>query len=159
VTADAPNTAEEAMSLWGDLLERCGGRRHIAASAGRAQGWGEPPTAEGQAHHADEEGLTWAIIRELRARGCKAYHADAGSKAGPRNNKAKAGRPPVGWPDVPVYLPGGRHALIEVKLPGEYPTEEQEAMHEELRSLGFDVIVARSVHEALTGLGFSGSRP
>lgn len=45
----------------------------------------------------------------------------------------------TGWPDLEVYIPGGRPFLLETKKPGERPDPKQEHVMGELRELGYDV--------------------
>lgn len=61
---------------------------------------------------------------------------------------------PEGTPDRLVLL-NGRAIFVEVKQPGEKPTPEQIACHEEIRRHGGVVLVLESaaqVWEAITGL-------
>jgi hypothetical protein len=153
MTSPAPQTREEAMHLWGDLLAHCGRRVDVATGAWRRLGWGEPPIAAAAESESLERSIQWEIVKALRSRGCIVWHADAGSKADPGNRRAKAGRPPVGWPDLQVYAPGGRHHLLEVKRPGEKPRPDQVERHEELAAIGFTVHVVTSVAQALEVLG------
>lgn len=46
-----------------------------------------------------------------------------------------------GMPDRIVLLPGGKIAFVELKAPGEKPRALQIRRHEELRRLGFQVLV------------------
>ena len=50
----------------------------------------------------------------------------------------------AGLPDRLVLLPGGRVAFVEVKAPGQTPRALQVRRHEQLRSLGFRVVVVDS---------------
>lgn len=52
-----------------------------------------------------------------------------------------------GVPDRLCLLPGGRVVFVEVKAPGRKPTALQQAEHERLRALGFDVRVVDSLDE------------
>jgi len=45
-----------------------------------------------------------------------------------------------GAPDRLVLLPGVRPFLVELKRPGEVPTEQQRNLHAELDSLGLPVV-------------------
>lgn len=47
----------------------------------------------------------------------------------------------AGAPDRLVLLPGGRLIFVELKAPGRKPRPLQLKRHEELRALGFDVVV------------------
>lgn len=46
-----------------------------------------------------------------------------------------------GMPDRIVLLPGGKIAFVELKAPGKKPRTLQIRRHEELRHLGFQVLV------------------
>ena len=47
----------------------------------------------------------------------------------------------AGMPDRLVLLPGGRLTFVEVKAPGKKPRLLQVYRHEQLRQLGFQVLV------------------
>ena len=47
----------------------------------------------------------------------------------------------AGVPDRLVLLPGGRMAFVEMKAPGKEPRPLQRLRHEQLRDLGFRVVV------------------
>lgn len=47
----------------------------------------------------------------------------------------------TGMPDRMVLMPGGRITFAEMKTTGQKPTKVQQARHEELRKLGFEVFV------------------
>lgn len=51
-----------------------------------------------------------------------------------------------GWPDLQA-LKASRMVAIEVKRPGEQPSELQLYRHKQLREQGFEVIVAYSTNE------------
>ena len=51
----------------------------------------------------------------------------------------------AGAPDRLVLLPGGRLIFVELKAPGRKPRPLQLKRHEELRALGFDVVVIDSL--------------
>ena len=51
----------------------------------------------------------------------------------------------TGMPDRIVLMPGGRICFVELKKPGETPTERQKVVHAKLRGLGFSVAVVDSV--------------
>ena len=72
----------------------------------------------------------------------------------------------AGWPDRMILMPGGRMAFAELKAPGGKPRLLQLYMHQQLRTLGFDVYVINSVdgiNEVMQKLGEepsgSGSSP
>lgn len=50
----------------------------------------------------------------------------------------------AGAPDRLVLLPGGRLVFVELKAPGKTPRPIQLKRHEELKALGFDVVVIDS---------------
>lgn len=140
-------THEQRIHYWGELLEAYGGNHQRALKAWQAFTDDPPPTEGGHLDARDEDDLLRQVLDVLRRRGCLAFHADAGSKE--RTNRAKAGRPPIGWPDVLVYAPGGRHYLLELKTATGVLSEAQRSMHERLERLGHAVSVVRSVPEAL----------
>lgn len=47
----------------------------------------------------------------------------------------------TGVPDRIILLPGGRIIFAEIKAPGEKPRPRQKRVQEQLRDLGFDVMV------------------
>jgi hypothetical protein len=100
--------------------------------------------------YSTEQDLTNAIIKELRARGCMCWHNDAGHTND--TNAAKRGRPPAGFPDIPVYAPGGRHMLLEVKQPTGKLSEDQADFIKSIRKLEHHVSVVRTVQEAVTAV-------
>jgi len=51
----------------------------------------------------------------------------------------------AGAPDRLVLLPGGLVKFVELKAPGRKPRPIQLKRHEELRALGFDVVVIDSM--------------
>lgn len=61
-----------------------------------------------------------------------------------------------GMPDRIVLLPGGKHAFVEVKAPGEAPRPLQRRRHALLRRLGFRVYVLdhpERIRQILTEIG------
>jgi CheY-like chemotaxis protein len=138
---------EREISQWGDLLAVYGGNYERAATAWRDAGMGEPPTGRARMEAEDEDAVQWAIRKALRERGALVWHADAGSKE--QTRKAKAGRPPAGWPDLQVFLPAGRHVLLEVKRPGGKLSGDQVRMHDTLRRMGHEVFTVSSAEEAV----------
>ena len=56
----------------------------------------------------------------------------------------------AGVPDRIVLLPGGRIVFVEMKAPGEKPGALQTFRHEQLRKLGFRVIVIDSMKQIQT---------
>jgi hypothetical protein len=53
-----------------------------------------------------------------------------------------------GFPDLTVWLPGGKVVLIEMKSATGKLSDAQKALHPKLRELGFTVIVARDISSA-----------
>ena len=53
----------------------------------------------------------------------------------------------VGFPDRIVLMPGGKVWFVEVKKPGKKPSKIQAYVHEQLRTLGFSVLVVDSPDE------------
>ena len=51
----------------------------------------------------------------------------------------------AGVPDRLVLLPGGKAIFVELKAPGKKPRPLQRLRHEQLRALGFRVVVVDSV--------------
>lgn len=52
------------------------------------------------------------------------------------------------WPDRGVFLPGGNLVFVELKRPGEEPHPSQLRKHDELRRLGYPVIVEDNADRA-----------
>ena len=52
-----------------------------------------------------------------------------------------------GVPDLPIFLPGGRVLLIEVKRPGQKVSPTQLAWHAEAAKLGHEVHIVHSMDE------------
>lgn len=50
----------------------------------------------------------------------------------------------TGLPDRMILMPGGRIRFAEIKTTGKKPTPRQKIVHQELRSLGFQVDVIDS---------------
>lgn len=54
----------------------------------------------------------------------------------------------AGFPDLLILLPGRRVSFVEMKRPeGGRLSDEQKALHEEIRALGFPLAVARGIAE------------
>jgi hypothetical protein len=64
-----------------------------------------------------------------------------------------------GFPDLTVWLPGGRVVLIEMKSATGVLSDAQKALHPKLRALGFVVIVARDIETARLGFQQAGLLP
>jgi len=52
-----------------------------------------------------------------------------------------------GWPDITAYRFPGRVLFIEVKRPGQAPTDLQKYWHSRLRTMGFDCHVIDNVKQ------------
>lgn len=52
-----------------------------------------------------------------------------------------------GWPDITAYKFPGRVLFIEVKRPGEKPTQLQKYWHSRLKTMGFDCHVIDDVEQ------------
>lgn len=55
----------------------------------------------------------------------------------------------AGYPDRIFWIPGGRPLLVEFKRPREEPDPLQEIRHDELRDLGYNVVVCDNPVDAL----------
>jgi hypothetical protein len=147
-------------SQWEAFKRAYNGDETLARNAWRSTMRSDPPNAVNPAmrdragilenEYATEQDLTNAIIKELRARGCMCWHNDAGHTND--SNAAKRGRPPAGFPDIPVYAPGGRHVLLEVKQPTGKLSEDQADFIKSIRKLEHHVSVVRTVQEAVTAV-------
>jgi hypothetical protein len=136
---------------WAALYTLCGGNYDKAAAAWRANNDNaDPPCEHGRQEALPEKDLMWEIVKAIRQMGWLCFHLDAGSLA--QTQRAKAGRPPPGWPDLACYGHCGEHVLLEVKTASGVVSEAQHEMHELLHRRGFKVAVVRSVTEALEAL-------
>ena len=106
-----------------------------------------------------------AIIQALQFHGILAVHVpNEGNRSMLGHMRAKMDGLRRGFPDLLIYAPGGRHALLEVKAPnwkapiapplGQKPSKayaqwaERIRLYEQLRDLGFEVEVVQSVDDA-----------
>lgn len=80
------------------------------------------------------------IANTARAMGCKVYRMNAGGRNGYHGAEA-------GTPDLLVVMDFGYVLWVEVKRPGEEPTEIQAERHRELRGMGHAVAVCRSAED------------
>jgi hypothetical protein len=87
----------------------------------------------------DEQKQFAAILRKLKKEGKLHY-------VWPRGDKRSTIQ--IGHPDFSIWLPGGRTALLEFKLPGGKFSPDQEQTIELLRSLGHYVCVVTFSDEA-----------
>jgi len=53
----------------------------------------------------------------------------------------------TGWPDLLIYLPKGRHLMIELKTESGKLSNAQKNIHAQLESLGHQVLIIRSFEE------------
>lgn len=91
---------------------------------------------------AEEEGrIQYIAMKMLQISGAIVFRMNAGRT---RNNVRMA---PVGTPDLMAALSGGRVIWVEVKTPGNDPTEAQEKMHKLLRQKGHTVYVVHNTEE------------
>ena len=101
-----------------------------------------------------------AIIDALRLRGIYAVHIpNAGKRSVVAGRRLRGEGMAKGFPDLAVYGPHGRHALLEVKRPGYAPSavsDDQLAVHERLRGLGAAVAIVTSIDDALAALRDAG---
>ena len=77
-----------------------------------------------------EKSLEARLRREVEARGGKAIKLTSQLHRG--------------LPDRLVLMPGGHAWFVEVKTTGRKPTKLQQAVHRDLRAMGFDVFVVDS---------------
>jgi hypothetical protein len=96
-----------------------------------------------------ETKLQAAIVEALERSGCYVIRHNAG---GHRVKRGYLHLQEKGFPDLEVLAPRGVHLFAEVKLPGEEPTKEQEAVHAKLRALGHVVCVWCSAQEATSAV-------
>jgi hypothetical protein len=54
------------------------------------------------------------------------------------------------WPDRLFFIPGGKPLFMEMKRRGRNPTEDQARLHDQLRALGYDVVVVDSVEDGMS---------
>jgi hypothetical protein len=97
-----------------------------------------------------EAGISKAIGEYLDAMRIYNVRVNSGMIPGPRGSWIHLA--PAGTPDRFLCYKG-RFITIEVKKPGEVPSEEQVAAHEAIRKSGGVVILAESVDDVITGLG------
>lgn len=81
------------------------------------------------------------IVKALIAHGWEVLRLNAGRKGGIRLH-------PSGTPDL-LAMRNGNSVFIEVKKPGEEPTDIQKARHKEINANGFPVYVFHSVEELM----------
>lgn len=101
-----------------------------------------------------EKDVVRAIVQAFRARKITLFQTDAGV-AGMRNALAEGARGysalPAGFPDLMGVVPGsGRACFIEVKRPGNKPTDAQTAFLARVRGLGAIAFWADSVESAIS---------
>ena len=86
-----------------------------------------------------ESTIVKRIRKALEERGCLVRKNHGGPMSGA-----------AGWPDLLVIIPPlGRHVHLEVKAPGNSPTELQMSMIEKIRATGGEAYVVYSQEQAL----------
>lgn len=110
------------------------------------------PRKRQRAPQASEAAIQRAILDWCRWHRIYAAHIP---NAGPRSiiagRRLKGEGMRKGFPDLALYGPGGRHALLEVKRPGFRPSDVSEAqreVHERLRELGATVAIVTGPEDA-----------
>lgn len=58
----------------------------------------------------------------------------------------------TGWPDILLFIPGGKPFLLECKWPGYEPEPKQDYIHDILEGLGYDVAWTDSVEAGLEAI-------
>lgn len=99
-----------------------------------------------------ETELTRAIIDMLTGLGIVVWRQQCGSVRVKRGYMHLA---PEGTPDICGHMPDGRALFLEVKMPKEKPTAEQEAFLSRAARAGCLVGVVRSVEDAVRVVGRS----
>ena len=96
-----------------------------------------------------EQDLVNAILDWLRMHGAWAIRVNSGGKQveSKKGQKHFIRMAPAGTPDIFSVWPGGLALLIECKLPGNKPTELQNATLETIREIGGLAVVAYSIDD------------
>lgn len=89
------------------------------------------------------------IMKAARAMGHKAYRMNSG---GARARNGYVHLSEEGTPDLLIVMGHGLSLWVEVKRPGEKPTDIQQQRHRELRGMGHSVAVARSVQDFIEAI-------
>lgn len=90
---------------------------------------------------AEESRIQFIAMKILQASGAIVIRMNAGRT---RNNVRMA---PAGTPDIMAVLKDARVVWVEVKAPGNEPTEVQKDMHDRLRGMGHTVYVVHNIDE------------
>jgi hypothetical protein len=93
--------------------------------------------AETKLQYAIQEALCWLP-------GCEAWRCNTGKRGGVRFGLQDLKNKTAGTPDL-IGIVDGVFLAVEVKLPGQWPTAEQEARLEQIRKLGGIALVGRDV--------------
>jgi hypothetical protein len=97
--------------------------------------------AETKLQYAIQEALCWLP-------GCEAWRCNTGKRGGVRFGLQNLKKKTAGTPDL-IGIVDGVFLGVEVKMPGEWPNEDQEARLEQIRKLGGIAIVGRDVKEVI----------
>ena len=106
-------------------------------------------------HSMNESQLVYSIMQELGRHGA-VYRCNSGSIRLPNGKRFSA--MPQGFADVMLIKTNGQTCFVEVKLPGNKPTEAQLRFLQKMRDHHCRADVAYSVEQALQicGIGASG---
>ena len=104
----------------------------------------------------DETPLQQEILKALtRIPGVIAWRQNVGYARGLRTQSAFKLGPPDGASDI-ICIAWGRPYLIEVKVGNNTQSAQQENFQEQAEKAGATYLVARSVEDALRGIGHGG---
>lgn len=110
------------------------------------------PKAETLLLKEKEKDIQAGIIEAAGYLGWRLWHFDAGAvrRATHGESPAHGGVPPAGWPDLCGLTPWGKFVAIEVKCPGEEPSEAQHAVLAGLRKMNALADWFTSIDQAIT---------
>lgn len=107
----------------------------------------------GKAPHPSERAIQIAIRDALRWHGVRSRHVPNGGKRSiVAGHRLRQEGMVAGFPDLIVWMPGGRIAFMECKTAKGRLSEAQHREIQQLRQDGFAVAVVRSVDEAMTAV-------
>jgi hypothetical protein len=136
------------------------GLAHLETDLGRKRTRAPRRKAAPRGPIPSEAQVQRAIIDALRMRGIMAVHVpNAGKRSAVAGKRLKGEGMVPGFPDLAVYGPYARHALLEVKRPGytaSAVSDAQHDMHARLRGLGATVAIVTSIDDALKALRDAG---
>lgn len=97
-----------------------------------------------------------SFLRAVLPRGAVLHHSAnefgmSGDAVARQIAKNKSMGMVVGWPDLEIIYRGTAN-FLEVKAPGENPSDAQKACHEAIRQAGCDVAVVRSIDDVRDAL-------